>query len=60
MSDIYAMNARPLFALNIVSFPTNRLSLRVLDRILSGATEVAREAGVSNQRLIRVQASGVT
>ena len=47
LSDIYAMGARPIFALNVVGFPTNRLPLEVLDRILSGATEVAREAGVS-------------
>ncbi len=46
-SDIYAMGGRPLFALNIVGFPTNRLPLKVLHRILLGAHETAREAGVS-------------
>jgi cysteine desulfurase len=46
LSDLYAMGARPVFALNIAGFPTNRLPLQVLERILSGAAEVAREAGV--------------
>jgi selenium donor protein len=47
LSDIYAMGARPLFALNIVGFPTNRLPLNVLERILQGALDKATEAGVS-------------
>jgi selenium donor protein len=47
LSDIYAMGGRPLFALNIVGFPTNRLPLEVLHRILLGAQETARRAGVS-------------
>ncbi|UCF61834.1 MAG: selenide, water dikinase SelD, partial [Anaerolineaceae bacterium] len=46
-SDIYAMGAKPLFALNIVGFPTQRLPLDVLDRILRGALDKASEAGVS-------------
>jgi selenium donor protein len=46
-SDIYAMGAKPLFALNIVGFPINRLPLDVLDRILKGALDKATEAGVS-------------
>jgi cysteine desulfurase NifS/selenium donor protein len=47
LSDIYAMGGRPLFALNIVGFPTHRLPLDVLQRILLGAHDKAREAGVS-------------
>ncbi|MFN2242851.1 MAG: selenide, water dikinase SelD [Anaerolineae bacterium] len=47
LSDIYAMGARPLFALNIVGFPSNRLPMRVLERILQGAQDKAAEAGVS-------------
>jgi cysteine desulfurase NifS/selenium donor protein len=47
LSDIYAMGGKPLFALNIVGFPTNRLPLEVLHRILRGAQEVAARAGVS-------------
>lgn len=47
LSDVYAMGARPLFGLNIVAFPTNRLSLEVLQQILAGARSVADEAGIS-------------
>jgi cysteine desulfurase len=47
LSDVYAMGAKPLFALSVVGFPSRRLPLRVLERILEGATEVAQEAGVS-------------
>jgi len=47
LSDVYAMGARPLFGLNIVGFPSNRLPLRVLEQILRGALDKAAEAGVS-------------
>lgn len=47
LSDIYAMGGEPLFALNIVGFPTQRLPLEVLDLILKGALDKAGEAGVS-------------
>ena len=46
LSDIYAMGAKPIFALNIVGFPTNRLPISVLDEILKGAQDKAREAGI--------------
>ena len=46
LSDIYAMGAVPLFALNIVAFPNLRLPLSVLKKILEGANEVASEAGI--------------
>jgi cysteine desulfurase len=47
LSDIYAMGARPLFALNIVGFPDKRLPLRILKEILRGAMDKAGEAGIS-------------
>lgn len=46
LSDIYAMGAEPLFALNIVGFPSNRLPLNVLEQILRGGQHVAAEAGI--------------
>jgi cysteine desulfurase len=46
LSDVYAMGATPRFALGVVGFPTKRLDLAVLERILAGAVEVAREAGI--------------
>jgi len=47
LSDVYAMGAKPLFALNIVGFPSNRLPMRVLEQILQGAQDKAAEAGIS-------------
>lgn len=46
LSDIYAMGAKPLFALNIVAFPSNRLPMEVLEQILMGASDKAKEAGI--------------
>ncbi len=46
-SDIYAMGARPLTALNIVCFPTDVLPLELLGRILQGGAETARLAGAT-------------
>jgi selenium donor protein len=47
LSDIYAMGAKPLFALNIVGFPPGRLPMSVLEDILRGANDKAKEAGIS-------------
>jgi selenide,water dikinase len=46
LSDIYAMGARPLFVLNLVGFPRSLLGEGILETILRGGSEVAREAGV--------------
>ncbi|HKL09360.1 MAG TPA: selenide, water dikinase SelD, partial [Bacteroidales bacterium] len=43
----YAMGAKPIFALNIVGFPSNRLPIEVLQQILKGAHDKANEAGIS-------------
>ncbi|MBN2430935.1 MAG: selenide, water dikinase SelD [Acidobacteria bacterium] len=46
LSDIYAMGAEPLLALNLVGFPTGRLPESVLRTILQGAADKALEAGI--------------
>jgi len=46
LSDIYAMGAKPLTALNLVAFPKDA-SLDVLGKIMRGGAEKAKEAGVS-------------
>jgi selenium donor protein len=46
LSDIYAMGAKPLFALNVVGFPSNRLPMSVLEEILKGAQHIAEKAGI--------------
>lgn len=47
LSDIYAMGAKPIFALNIVGFPEDTLPLSVLEQILQGAHAKAKEAGIA-------------
>jgi selenide, water dikinase len=47
LSDVYAMGARPLTALNLVAFPLEELGAAVLAEILRGGAEIAAEAGVS-------------
>jgi selenide,water dikinase len=47
LSDIYAMGARPMLALNIVAFSLERLGGEVLSEILAGGAEVAAAAGVA-------------
>lgn len=45
LSDIYAMGAKPLFALNLVGFP-KELPLDTLSLILEGGQRKAEEAGI--------------
>jgi selenium donor protein len=47
LSDIYAMGARPLLALNLVGFPRDLLGRGILEEILRGGGDVARAAGVA-------------
>ncbi len=47
LSDIYAMGAKPLFALNIVGFPEATLPMHVLEQILKGAQDKTTEAGIA-------------
>ncbi len=47
LSDIYAMGAKPLFALNIAGFPSDTLPLDVLAKILQGGADKAAEAGIA-------------
>ncbi|UCB51606.1 MAG: selenide, water dikinase SelD [Candidatus Zixiibacteriota bacterium] len=46
LSDIYAMGGRPIFALSVVGFPEKRLPMEVLQQILKGAHDKAKEAGI--------------
>lgn len=47
LSDLYAKGARPIMALNIVSFPTQNLPQEVLVNILKGGADKAAEAGIA-------------
>jgi selenide,water dikinase len=47
LSDVYAMGAKPLTALNIAAFPIEEYGEELLVRILEGGAAIAREAGVA-------------
>jgi selenide,water dikinase len=44
-SDLYAMGATPLFALNLVGWPREKLPYDLLGEVLRGGADIAREAG---------------
>jgi selenide,water dikinase len=46
LSDVYAMGARPLTALNLVAYSVEDLGPEILAAILEGGAEMAAEAGV--------------
>lgn len=46
LSDVYAMGARPVAALNIAGFPENELPSEVIGDILRGGAATAKEAGI--------------
>ncbi len=47
LSDLYAMGARPILALNLVGYPVKSLPLGVLEQILRGGADKVAEAGAS-------------
>lgn len=47
LSDVYAMGATPVLALNIVAFSLESLGSEVLAEILAGGAEIAAAAGVA-------------
>jgi selenide,water dikinase len=46
LSDVYAMGAKPLFALNLLAFPRKLLGEGIAAEIVRGGGEVCREAGI--------------
>jgi selenide, water dikinase len=47
LSDIYAMGARPRFALNLIAFPRDLLGSGALEEIVRGGGEIALAAGIA-------------
>ena len=45
LSDIYAMNGRPLTCLNLIGFPVDQLGPEILHGIIEGALDKITEAG---------------
>ncbi len=46
LSDVYAMGARPIFALAIVGMPVDRLPVETIQAILAGGASVCAAAGI--------------
>ncbi|HYH28865.1 MAG TPA: selenide, water dikinase SelD [Pseudonocardia sp.] len=45
VSDVYAMGGRPLFALNLVAWPSAELPVSMLAEVLAGGAEIGAESG---------------
>jgi selenide,water dikinase len=46
ISDIYAMGAKPIFALALVGMPIDKLPVEVIQQILAGGESVCEQAGI--------------
>jgi selenide,water dikinase len=46
LSDVYAVGARPLFALGVTAFPREKLDTGLLEKIVAGGATKLAEAGV--------------
>jgi len=46
LSDVYAMGARPVFALAVVGMPLDKLPVSAIRRILEGGESICAEAGI--------------
>jgi selenide,water dikinase len=47
LSDVYAMGAKPIFALNLLAFPRKLLGEGLAAEIVRGGGEICREAGIA-------------
>ena len=47
VSDVYAVGARPLFALGITAFPRQKLDTGLLEKIVAGGAKKMAEAGIA-------------
>lgn len=45
VSDVYAMGGRPLFALNLVAWPSSELPTAMLAEVMAGGAEIGAESG---------------
>lgn len=45
VSDVYAMGGRPMFALNLVAWPSSELPVTMLAEVMAGGAEIGAESG---------------
>lgn len=45
ISDVYAMGGRPLFALNLVAWPSSELPMQMLGEVLAGGADIGARCG---------------
>ena len=45
ISDVYAMGGEPLFALNLVGWPREKVPFELLGEVIAGALEISKQAG---------------
>ena len=46
LSDVYAMGAKPIFALAIVGMPLDKMPVEVIQKIIAGGESVCAQAGI--------------
>ncbi|MBV1897556.1 MAG: selenide, water dikinase SelD, partial [Rhodobacteraceae bacterium] len=46
LSDVYAVGARPLFALAVAGMPTGKMSTETIAKIMAGGADMAAKAGI--------------
>jgi selenide, water dikinase len=46
ISDVYAMGGRPLMAISILGWPLEKLPAEMAGRVIEGAADICREAGI--------------
>lgn len=47
MSDVYAMGAKPIFALAILGWPIEKIPAHIAAQVMQGATDKCHEAGIA-------------
>ena len=47
ISDVYSMGGRPVMALSILGWPTEKLGTEIASEVIRGAVEVCKQAGIA-------------
>ncbi len=47
ISDVYSMGGRPVLALSILGWPTDKLGTEIASEVIRGAAEICKQAGIA-------------